>query len=233
MSFRRAAPAVLALSLVLSACGGGDGDQSDNGKKDEPSPSATVSSSPEVDDNAMTAWGADLSYGEPARFLFSPKANKEATVEVSVDSVERAKISAFSGFKLDESLRKSTPYYVRVSVTNIGTTQAGGAELPLFLDNGTDVLFPPANITASFKPCPNRLLPDKFAPDATAELCMVFLAGEGTTLRAVALQTPEGADQIEWTGELTKPEKKKNNKGKKGKGKKTADQPTDGATPED
>lgn len=240
MSLRRSAPAAIALLLVVAGCGlGNDEEKGDATPSTDPTPSVQATTGGVGDgDDETTPWGTALGYGEAARFEWSPKADLDGTVEVRVDAVERAKIQAFSGFKLDEAMRASTPYYARVSVTNLGETDLGGVELPLFLDNGTDVLYPPANITASFKPCPNRVLPESFGAGESAQLCLVFLAGEGTTLRAVALQTAESTDQIEWTGPLSKPGesgKKGKQDGKKGskKGKKSGGGKKSGPTKSD
>ncbi len=94
---------------------------------------------------------------------------------------------------------------MHLKVTNTGTTNLGGFEPPVFLDNGSSILYPAAHISG-FAPCADRLLPKKFGPKAKpAALCMVFLAPAKTKLRTVALRPDESQEQIDWTGKLTKP----------------------------
>lgn len=226
MKLGRLAPAVLALALSfsLTACGGDDEDdkaKSDKETSQAPSTAATSSG----DASGMTVWGAELGFGEPARFTWKPRRKIDGVAEVTVTGVRQVTMAEFAGFKLDDAMRKSTPYYVSVKVTNIGDSDLARVELPLFLDNGSDVLHPPANITGKFKPCGNRVLPDEFQPNASADLCLVFLAGEGTSLRAVALQTSDSPQSITWTGEVEQPAKRDKKKGK-GATKKGAEEPT-------
>ena len=94
MSARRTAPGVLAVLLVLAGCGLGNDEEKGS---DEPSAGPTPTVEPTSGgvgdgDDELTPWGTDLTYGDPARFEWSPKADKAGTVELSVDRVERAKI---------------------------------------------------------------------------------------------------------------------------------------------
>ena len=106
-------------------------------------------------------------------------------------------------------MKKSTPYYVHVKVKNTGNTNLAGVELPIFLDNGSDVLFPSARITSSFKPCPTQALPKKFTEGKKAKLCLVFLAAAKTKLEAIAMRPTEQTEPITWTGKITTPAKPK------------------------
>ncbi|MFS3128809.1 hypothetical protein ACLM5J_10440 [Nocardioides sp. Bht2] len=220
MSSGRLVPAALALVLSFSlvACGGDDKEKKAEPKAETSQPSATDGATPTQDASGMTVWGATLAFGDAARFTWKPRRKIDGVVEVAVSSVKQVTMDQFSGFKLDDAMRKSTPYFVTVKATNIGDSDLGGIELPLFLDNGSDVLHPPANIAGKFKPCGNSALPDEFQPNATADLCLVFLAVPETSMRAVALQTTESPQPITWTGAIEKPAKK----GKKGAKKKGA-----------
>ena len=91
-----------------------------------------------------------------------------------------------------------------MKVTNTGEANLGGFEPPVFLDNGSSILYPPAQIN-SFGPCAESELPRKFAAGKSAKLCMVFLAPVNTKLRTVALRPDEAQEQIDWTGKLTRP----------------------------
>lgn len=103
----------------------------------------------------------------------------------------------------------STPYFVTVDVKNVGESDLRGKTLPIYLDNDGSTLYPAVEIP-HFKKCAPSALPQKFGPGATAKLCLVFLAPEGTTLRSIALLHND-KEQIDWTGKVVDPvaEKKK------------------------
>lgn len=207
-------PSVLfAVTLALTACGGG-GEDAAEGSDSSSSPTASQSSG-----DATTDPGTSLKFGETATVTWQPKKDLEGTVDVTVQRAVVAPESDFAGFTMDKAMRQSTPYYVTVRAKNTGKTDLGGFELPLFLDNGTDVLFPAAKFASSFKPCDNRELPKKFRAGKSTKLCLVFLAGEGTTLESVSLRADEDEATIDWSGKVTKPgdAQKKGKGAKKGK----------------
>ncbi|KRF15461.1 hypothetical protein ASG90_12265 [Nocardioides sp. Soil797] len=206
----------LASALALAGCGGDDGGD----KKDEGSQSTSGSSSTSEPDDGLTEPGSSLELGEPATFLWQPTKKVEGEAEIAVTRIDKASLKAFSGFKLSDEMKKSTPYYVHLEVTNTGDVGLGGFEPPVFLDNGSSVLYPAAHISG-FAPCADRALPAKFKPGKKAELCMVFLAPAKTELETVALRPDESLEQIDWSGDFTKPGEKVGKKSKgKGKNKK-------------
>ena len=200
-AFRLACLALVA-ALALSGCGGDDdgGSAKDGGT----SSSGTTGSSDGAGDGTPGP-GDELALGEAAPLTWQPKADLEGSVDVSVDRLDRASIKDFAAFKLDKAMQQSTPYYVHVKAENTGTTNLSGVDLPLFLDNGSDVLFPSAKITAAFKPCPSQPLPKKFTAGKKAQLCLVFLAPNKTRLEAIAMRPTEQTEPITWTGTITKP----------------------------
>ena len=208
---------VLAAALVLSGCGGGD-----DGKASEDGSSSDGGTSTTTDDESASDTsdpgddvpgpGDELALGEVAPLSWQPKTDLKGDVDVSVDRLDRASIKDFAAFKLDKAMKASTPYYVHVKVKNTGSTNLAGVELPIFLDNGSDVLFPSARITSSFKPCPSQPLPKKFTEGKKTELCLVFLAAAKTKLEAIAMRPTEQTEPITWTGKITKPAKKSEKK---------------------
>lgn len=216
---------LLAGTVLLAGCGGGGDEPPDatddpttatDGVTDETSDDATDDpAASETPEDGGTMPGTELELGEAATFTWNPTQNLQGTVELSVDRIEQTTMKAFSAFKLDKASRQSTPYYVYVTATNEGTTNLGGEDLPLFLDNGSDVLHPYARINGSHEPCPSRPLPEKFRPGKTAELCLVFLAPDRSELSAIALRPVEDLAPILWTGEISEPRKgkKRRNRG--------------------
>ena len=201
--------------LALSACGGDDGDDGDGDATATPSATTT-------DDGAeVTEPGTELALGETATFQWNASQRLEGFVAVTVNRLDVVSIKEFRAFKLDEDEEKSTPYYVSVHVENLGDSNLAGVRLPLYLNDGSEVLTPQVTIPSNFAPCPSQPLPDRFTSGKSTDLCLVYLAPEGRELEAMALLSADMPAAITWTGEITKPEKPEKDKGKgKGKGKK-------------
>ena len=203
--------------LVLSACGAGDdggGDDTDDGGITE-TPSETTAT-PTDDGEELTEPGTELQLGDSAFIRWNATQQLEGYVAVTVQRLVQVSIQEFRAFKLDEDMQKSTPYYVTVSVANLGKTNLAGVRIPLYLNDGSEVLIPQANIPTRFDPCPSEPLPKKFTKDKQVNLCLVYLAPEGRQLEAMALRSADMTDAISWTGKITKPGKGGDDKGKKG-----------------
>jgi hypothetical protein len=211
----RLASLALVAALVLSGCGGDDSDGDGGPKSSADGSSSSSPSSPSSSETGGDATGSpeddtpgpgdELALGESAPLTWQPKEKLTGEVEVSVDRLDRATIKDFAAFQLDRAMKRSTPYYVHISVKNTGTSNLAGVELPIFLDNGSDVLFPSARITSSFKPCPSQPLPRKFTEGKKTKLCLVFLAADKTKLEAIAMRPTEQTQPITWTGKVTRP----------------------------
>lgn len=204
----RLGSALLASVLLLTACSGGEDDK--EAKKEESSSvEPTASGTPEVEENGFTAWGTGLEYGQTARVPWSPKQKLKGAVEITLTRVEQAPMKAFDGFKLTKAQKKGAAYYVRAKVENVGNADLSGFTLPIYLDDGSDIIYPPVNIPSAFEACEPRVLPKKFLPGKSAKVCMVYLSSPDAQLRAIALQPAEGVAQIEWTGPISEPKKGK------------------------
>jgi hypothetical protein len=73
---------------------------------------------------AVTAPGTKLAVGQTAKVAYAPAAStdksKASTLLVTVRSFEKGSLSDFNGVQLDATEKASTPYYVKVHVTNLG-----------------------------------------------------------------------------------------------------------------
>lgn len=203
--------------LVLSSCGANDNGGDDDADNTDPTGGVSETSTP--DEVELTEPGTELALGETATIQWNPSQQLEAYASVTVTRLDQVSIKEFKAFKLDEAEEKSTPYYVSVTVENLGDTDLEGVRVPLYLNDGSEVLTPQVNIPTAFEPCPSQPLPKKFTSGKSAELCLVYLAGEGKSLQAMSLRSGDMPAAINWVGEITKPEKPEKDKGK-GKGKK-------------
>ena len=112
----------------------------------------------------------------------------------------------FDDFILDEEAKQSTPYYVDAEVENIGKSDLGRAWTPpLYLVNGKDVLVRASRLQGRFAPCAAKPLPRKFKPEASTEVCLVFLVANHGTLRSVSFRPRPEYEPISWTGTVAKP----------------------------
>jgi hypothetical protein len=211
---RRVAALAVGGSLALAACGGAD-DRTAPSPTPSPSVSASPSSAVDVPPGVeLTEVGADLSFGDTATVIFEPNQNRGTVLELTVEKAVRGNLKDFSGFILDDYTKTAAPFYVDVSVANVGEGDVGGAGIPVWGVDGENTLLPAASFTTTFRPCPSESLPKKFGPGSSFETCLVFLAPDKGTLEAVSFRPNQEFDPIEWTGEVTtpKPEPKKKSK---------------------
>lgn len=208
----RSAAVTLAAALVLASCGG-------DGEKAAESPAVTTSPSPSSTVNVpetveLTDVGADLAFGDPATVIHEPDQKSGTVLELTVKKATEGTIKDFSGFILDDYTRTSTPYYVDVTVKNVGEGTLAGGAVPLWGVDAKNTLLPPASFTTTFDRCPSEPLPKKFEPEASFSTCLVFLAPDKGTMEAVSFRPNQEFDPIEWTGEIAtpKPEPKKTTK---------------------
>lgn len=167
----------------------------------------------------LTAAGATLDIGGTATVPYAPNAQRSTVLEISVKKVMQASIKDFAAYVLDSRIRSSTPYYVYVSVTNLGNGDVGGTDVPLWAVNRSNVLIHSSSFTNSFGRCPSRTLPKKFAHGAKLATCLVYLLPNHGVLRAVSFRPLEAYAPIDWKGtiELEHPAKVAPKKGKKAK----------------
>jgi hypothetical protein len=203
----------LAVSLALTGCSSSsDGDTSDGGS------SAGASASPYLpvpDGVALTEPGSELSVGDHAVVAFRPRQDQVAALDIQVTALERTGIKSFSAWQLSNAQQKSTPYFVRAKVENVGDTDLSGRPVPLYVVTGDNVLLEPTPFASSFEACPSTPFPKGFKPGATAKVCLVYLAPDHGKLTAVSFRPDETFDPITWTGDVVRYEPPAAKKGKK------------------
>ena len=178
------------------------------------SPSAIVENGVE-----LTPQGTELSVGDAARVAYEPRQGLVGVLEIKVTRLEKTSFQkSFVGWDLDAQTRKSTPYFVRVTVTNLGTTQLGGRRVPLYIVDGKNALLEATSFASDFPPCTPGSFPEKFGPGKSVKACLVYLAPDRGDLEAVSFRPGQDYDPITWTGELKSPRPPKKDKPGKGKG---------------
>lgn len=210
--------AVLLSTSLLAGCSGDGGSDSDG-----PSASASASASaspylPVPDGVTLTPQGTHLEVGDPAVVAYEPRQDEVGALDLTVTKLVRSTTKqTMSAWQLTEAQQKSTPYFVHVSVSNVGDTDLGGRRVPLYVVNEDNLLLESTPFASSFSACPSTPLPEKFGPGAEADVCLVYLAPDHGSLEAVSFRPDEEFDPIIWTGTVQKyappkPEKKKKKK---------------------
>jgi hypothetical protein len=186
-------------TLVLSSCGGGEGDAAG-----EPTASPTPTSTVSVPQGlSMTDAGSALAFGDTATVVFEPTQKRGSVLELTVKKATKGSLKDFSAFVLDDYTRSATPYYVDVTVKNVGEGEVGGVPVPLWGVDQENTLLPAASFTTEFSRCASEPLPAKFAAGATLHTCLVFLAPDKGSMEAVSFRPTEEYDPIRWTGDIT------------------------------
>lgn len=206
----RAASVVLVSALALGGCGGDD----NKGKTDDDATETPTSST-----TGPTEPGTELELGETATFDWSPNQRSTSSTAVTVTRIDQGPKKDVRAIKVDPPLKNPRLYYVHVTIENKGLADLGGVSalsLPLYVDDGSDVLMPAADVRLAFTPCPLEKLPKVFGSGAKMKLCLVYVL-ETTELQNLSLRTSDTAPAITWTGSITQPVKPKTTTKKKKK----------------
>ncbi|GAB2767951.1 hypothetical protein GCM10027020_21040 [Nocardioides salsibiostraticola] len=211
------------LAGVLTACSGSDPDEA------EPTSGATASSSPSGTPGTatvekepylevpvgveLTEPGRALQIGETATVAWEPRQDQIGALDIEVTRVDKTSFKeSFGGWKLDATTKKTTPYFVRARLTNVGATDLGERQVPLYLVDTNGTLIQPSRFQSRFAPCPsNPDFPKKFAVDKSEKFCLVYLAPEGTEFRSVSFRPTQEFNPITWNGQakaIKQPKKK-------------------------
>ncbi|MGA8845610.1 MAG: hypothetical protein WB471_03230 [Nocardioides sp.] len=205
--------AVLSLVLLATACGGGGSPPTElPATSSATSPSAAPEAStppgsgylPVPGDVTLTEGGAMLELRDTAVVAWEPRQGLVGVLEVTVTRIDQTTVQAsLAGFDLEGDEQRSTPYFVKTRVTNVGDTDLGGRQVPLYLLTSQGVLIAPTGVARDFANCPDSLFPDVFAPGDTSTSCLIFLAPEGSQAQSITFRPPEGVIPLQWRGKVT------------------------------
>ena len=200
----------LTAALALSGCSGGDGDNGDNGDARQPtstSASASASETPYLDvpeGVELTDQGSELQVGDTATVAYEPRQGTVGALDIRVRGIEKATFDLFEGWELTRETRRTQPYFVRATVTNVGDTNLGRLQVPLYIVDDQNRLVEASVFTGTFKPCDGSSFPKRFRNGDTTKACLVYLAPGKGDLTAVSFRPTQEFDPITWTGEVEK-----------------------------
>lgn len=189
------------LGLALAGCG----------KDEEPVQESTLPKASEQTavpvpaGVTLTEYGTELDFGESAVVAYTPNPKKRTILEITVNSVKNVPISTFKAYRLDERAQKSTPYFVKVTVKNVGDGDVGRTPIPLYLaDNRTPpfLINPSTFESIPMATCPSPRLPATFGPGDSTNACLVYLVPDGGKITAMSFRAIQEFAPILWTGEV-------------------------------
>jgi hypothetical protein len=183
--------------LAVTGCSSGEGTTGGT-STDSDGDAAVWSSGSGVD---TTAPGSALELGDRATVAWRPTAGVQGVLELRVDAVREARTADFEGLVAPGAVEGARPYYVDVTVTNVGDADLGGLAVPLYLQDTSGTLGPPWGFQEPFAPCRSRPLPEEFGPGDSTGKCLVFFARAGSTYDAMAFAPSPDQEAITWTGE--------------------------------
>ncbi len=224
LMLRRLAPIAAATLLALGVLSGCSGDDDKGDSEDgSPTPSSETSDAeepylPVPEGVELTEPGSEVGVGQSAVIAWQPRQNLVGVLDINITRMDKTSFAeSFEGWDVKaEQKNEVTPYFVRATVTNRGATNLSERLVPLYAVDSADTLVEPTKFTEEFKPCPGGTLPRGYFTNDTAEVCLVYLIGNGRQLAGVSFRPTEDFDAITWAGEITripKPDDKKNDKG--------------------
>ena len=150
----------------------------------------------------LTPEGARLKLGDTAKVSWQPDQKTTGVLAVSVTGLFKVPISAFSAWRLRGETRGATPYFVHVSVRNIGESDLSHVPVPLYLLDERESLLEASTFKATFTPCPSKRLPADFKPGAKTSVCLVYFVPRHGQLIAISFRPTEDFDAITWVGDV-------------------------------
>lgn len=181
-----------------TSCSSDGGEPSAGGAASPPAETTGPSTGTDV---VTTAPGSVLELGDTATVAWRPSTEVEGLLGLSVDAVREADPRDFDGLAAAGAGEDTRPYYVDVTVGNVGDTDLGGLAVPLYLHDTSDALGPPWGFEEPFGPCRSRPLPEAFAPGDSMRTCLVYLARAGAAYDEMALVTTPDQEPITWSGD--------------------------------
>jgi len=220
MTTRTASSLALALAgllagAALTGCGADSPKAGPSGSAQasgSPSPGAVPSGYPSGAASAapkgttLTAPGAKLSLGESATIAWAPTQRTVGVLDITVTALRRTTFAdSFKGWQLDDKTRANAPFFVEATVTNAGTSDLSGQQVPLYGAASSGALVEATSFASSFKPCEPGTLPTPFPAGASADVCLVYLVPGGASLTGAMFRPSQEFDPISWAGPLTSP----------------------------
>src|SRR4051812_33942572 len=156
---------VLVAALALTACTG-PGETSVSGSAPAADPTPVVGSAtgptaapgptpylPVPKHVVLTDPGSELGVGETATVAWRPRRGEVGVLDLDVRKLVAADIADLKDWRLDPAGRRSSLYFVTVTVANVGDQDLGGQRVPLYVLDDANTLVGSSSFHTEFKPC--------------------------------------------------------------------------------
>jgi hypothetical protein len=150
------------------------------------STAAASSSSPSQGATAKPGTSAKAGQAVTVGYSTTTKAGKPGPsykLSVTVTSIQKGSLSDFNGIKLDATEKASTPYYVKVSMTNLGPGKIASTDNdPAIAVQGvdsTDQTQESVTFFGDFPRCNEATTPNPLASGKSFTTCLTFLVPGG------------------------------------------------------
>jgi hypothetical protein len=201
--------------LLLAGCnvgGGGSGDGSGPGAEGTSSGSDATPGGggptpyvPVPDGVVLADPGSELGVGETANIAWELDGGRVGVLAVKVRKLFHAKISDLANWQLDKAGRRSSLYYVTMTVANLGDSDLSGLRVPLFVLDGAGAFVESSEFKTDFDPCPSVALPTDFVAGQKVTLCQAYLVPQHGKLAAVAFRATPTFNPVRWVGKVKAP----------------------------
>jgi hypothetical protein len=198
-----------ALALLLSACGDATSGTAapatteattDTGSSAAPtSKTSTTTTTAKAASGDVTAPGTELKVGERAVVPFKYGTDKNGTIAITVTAIDQGSNADLAAF--GEKAKGITPYYIRVTVENVGGTDLSYSSLSLRAvgsdGKGTGVI-----ISGDTKQCESETAKKDFTTaGAKYDTCVLQGAREGAAVAGAEYDKGDGYDKspITWS----------------------------------
>jgi hypothetical protein len=196
---------------LLAACSAsssaGSGTPSTSSTSQATAPAASGGSGSAGGSGGLTPPGTHLGVGQVATVGWVPpsddsgsRAHKGFKLQITVESIQRGTIADFRNIQLNGGERKSTPYYVKLRITALGSTPPSGTDDPaITLDAIDDRGQHQESITffGTFQRCNDNTPPKPFASGKSYESCLAYLMPGGGSIQKVQwADGPAAANQV-------------------------------------
>jgi hypothetical protein len=195
--------------IALSGCGGGSNDKSASAPAATTTTAApvttetTATTTTAAQTGGLTPIGSTLKMGQTAVIAYTDSSNhKKSNIEITPEGIEKGTLDDFKNIELDAAQKTATPFYVKLTVKNVGKGDLTGSDPGSYIDGVDDRGQEQSEVIffGDFDRC-NHDRPKSLKPGETYKPCLVYLIPKGGSIvgmRWIVFDQKTGKSNIEW-----------------------------------
>ena len=189
ISISIATSALVALAGCQNSSSGASAKQTTAPPQPAPTSSAAPSApagNPGATNGKAAKPGQSFKIGQMAVLNYKFGTNQKGTLGATVTRITRGKTADLGPLKLGARAAGMIPYYIRVTVKNLGSTELSddGVDVTGLLRDGSDAQG--VSIFGDFAKCPNNMTPAGFTTGHSFTTCTLALAQPATAVTGAA-----------------------------------------------